>query len=443
MITRQLIHNAQSVLAANDMGEWTRPTPNGLYPHQWLWDSFFIAIGLRHYNIERAKAEVRSPFRAQWKNGMLPHIIFGDAPGYHAGPELWHCERSKKAPATVQTSGVTQPPMAAEAVVRIGELLPPDERRAWYAEMYPKLLRYHTWLYRERDPRGDGLVVLVLPWESGMDNSPPWVEMLQRHAIGKRLWLMRELGLDKFVERFRKDTKAVPAEERISTLDLYAVYDLIKSLRRKRYDHKKILARHKVQVVDVTFNCILIRANHHLKTIAKELGRDVPAVITHALRSAPHALETLWDDKTKQYYSRDAVSGQLIRVPSVGTFMPLYAKVLPQTRVRTLMRHLYNPHTFAAPYPVPSAPLDSPYFKPHCYWQGPLWININWLIIEGLHRNNQPDEAEKLRKKTLALVAEKGMYEYYSPLDAKTAGASGFSWTAALTIDLLERAKER
>src|SRR5205823_1650431 len=146
----RLVEDAKEVLRENDMGEWTRPTANGLYPHQWLWDTFFIAIGQRHYDVERAKNEVRSPFRAQWKNGMLPHIIFGDAKGYHAGPELWHCERSPMAPDGIQTSGVTQPPMAAEAIVRVGEKLNAKARREWYREMYPKLLAYHQWFYRER-----------------------------------------------------------------------------------------------------------------------------------------------------------------------------------------------------------------------------------------------------------------------------------------------------
>lgn len=40
------------------MGEWTRPDP-GLYIHQWLRDSFFAAIGKRHYDIERAKVEAK------------------------------------------------------------------------------------------------------------------------------------------------------------------------------------------------------------------------------------------------------------------------------------------------------------------------------------------------------------------------------------------------
>lgn len=436
MDRQRLISEAKAVLAANDMGEWTRPTSNGLYPHQWLWDSFFISIGLRHYDLERAKAEVRSPFRAQWKNGMLPHIIFGDGKGYHAGPELWHSTVSPSAPKHIQTTGITQPPVAAEAVVRLGELMKPEERLRWYREMYPQLLKYHSWLYRERDPRKDGLVEVWHSWETGMDNAPPLMEMLHKHALSKRVQLIKGLRLENFVQRFRRDTAVVPAEERISTIDLHAVYDLIRSLRRNRYNYKKVLPGHTLRVIDLTFNSILIRANQHLESIAKAVGQTLPANIRHAMRVAPHTLETMWDDEAGEYYNRNALTGELIRVSSINTFMPLYSGVLPKERVRRLLKNLHDPCTFGALYPVPSTPLNSSYFKPNCYWQGPSWVNMDWLLIDGLQRNGQHKEAAWLRDHTIAMIAKGGMNEYYSPLTVQKAGADTFSWTAALLLDM-------
>jgi hypothetical protein len=435
-----LIDKAKAVLAMNDMGGWTRPDP-GLYIHQWLWDSFFVAIGQRHYDIERAKTEVRSPFRAQWKNGMLPHIIFGDADGYHAGPELWHCERSKNAPEGIQTSGVTQPPVAAEAVVRVGHMLTPGDRGEWYREMYPKLLAYHQWFYRERNPRGDGLPVIVLSWETGMDNTPPWMYVMHRFALGLRTQLIQQANFTAIMEHFRKDTEAVgvPADERISTIDLYAVYDLIKALRKYKYDSEKILAEHKLRVIDVTFSCILIRANVLLKEIADEIGEELPADIKHAMHVAPHALETLWDSETQQYCNRNARTGRLIKIPTVSNFMPLYADVLPKERVEILLKQMNDPATFGTEFPIPSVPINSPYFRPNRYWQGPTWVNMNWMLADGLQRNGKREEAERLRARTVDMVARGGMYEYFSPHDAEPAGAENFSWTAALTIDMLSK----
>jgi len=70
-----LLEQAKEVLANNYRAGHTVPA-DGLYPHQWLWDSCFIAIGLSHYDIERAKQEILSLLKGQWSNGMVPHMIF-------------------------------------------------------------------------------------------------------------------------------------------------------------------------------------------------------------------------------------------------------------------------------------------------------------------------------------------------------------------------------
>src|SRR5208282_4294221 len=75
----EISEKAKDVLKHNDKGLYTIPA-DGLYPHQWLWDSCFISLGLRHMDTERAKIEILSLLRGQWSNGMVPHIIF--TPGY-------------------------------------------------------------------------------------------------------------------------------------------------------------------------------------------------------------------------------------------------------------------------------------------------------------------------------------------------------------------------
>ncbi|HPR09518.1 MAG TPA: glycoside hydrolase, partial [Candidatus Saccharibacteria bacterium] len=74
-----LAAEAKAILGENDRGEYTVPAEN-LYPHQWLWDSCFIAIGLRHMNTDRAQTELRSLIKGQWSNGMLPNMVFSSSP---------------------------------------------------------------------------------------------------------------------------------------------------------------------------------------------------------------------------------------------------------------------------------------------------------------------------------------------------------------------------
>src|SRR5215212_7827128 len=70
-----LVQEAQKVLEFNWTGEYTRPSPR-LYPHQWSWDSAFTAIGYAHWDQRRAIKELTHLFDSQWKNGLLPQIVF-------------------------------------------------------------------------------------------------------------------------------------------------------------------------------------------------------------------------------------------------------------------------------------------------------------------------------------------------------------------------------
>ena len=110
----------------NRRGSWTKASPH-LYPHQWSWDSAFIAIGWAHLDVRRAIAELEQLFTAQWSTGMVPHIVFRAGPDqpYFPGPEWWDCAISPAAPAPpIQTTGICQPPVHALALQRIWELTP-------------------------------------------------------------------------------------------------------------------------------------------------------------------------------------------------------------------------------------------------------------------------------------------------------------------------------
>jgi hypothetical protein len=66
---------ATVVLEANWRTSHTVPA-SGLYPHQWSWDSSFIAIGLSLVSPRRAGQEMDALFAGQWRDGRLPQIIF-------------------------------------------------------------------------------------------------------------------------------------------------------------------------------------------------------------------------------------------------------------------------------------------------------------------------------------------------------------------------------
>ena len=55
----KLIEDCETVLRTNDFGKYTVPSRE-IYPHQWLWDSSFTAIGLANIDVDRAKKSNQS-----------------------------------------------------------------------------------------------------------------------------------------------------------------------------------------------------------------------------------------------------------------------------------------------------------------------------------------------------------------------------------------------
>lgn len=432
----ELFVEAKKVLSSNDRKLWTVPAAD-LYPHQWLWDSCFIAIGLRHLNLQRAQTELTSLLRGQWSNGMLPHIIFSPEHSRRER-ELWRSRLSPYAPHNVHTSGLTQPPLLAEATVSIGKKMKLPERRSWYRQMYPHLLSYHSWFYEDRDPHSEGLIVLLHPYESGLDNSPPWISELRKHSMPWWVAAIEKVHLDQVVNQFRRDTRYVPPGERMSNIEALAYWGALLRLRRKAYNSEAILSRSLFTVEDLAFNSIFIRANEHLVDIAKTIGTQLPEKLSENIVRSRLAFEQLWEESSGQYFSRSFVSHKLIEESTIATLLPLYAGCINKQRAERLVELLNKPRFFRPNWPVPSVPVNSSHFDPVKYWQGPTWINMNWLIIDGLKRYGFDAQALKLKEKTLELVFKSGMNEYFNPLDGRPAGAANFSWTAALTIDLLK-----
>ncbi len=438
-IRTDMLEQIGAVLKENDRGSYTSPAK--LYPHQWLWDSAFIAIGLRHIDAERAAEEIASLIRGQWANGMIPNMIFNSASQYRFERESWRSWLSPFAPDSVATSGITQPPILADAVVKVGEKLSKEYRHEFYRFMFEPLVAYHTWMYAERDPHNEGLTLQIHPYEVGLDNTPPWVLQLYEHSRPWWIALIEKLHLQKVVNFLRRDTRRVNPGQRISSLEALLLWDVVRRLRRKSYDIDKILHRSDFCTQDITFNSILVRNNSQLQLIAKTIRRKMPEDLLAKMKYSEEALEKLYDEPSGQYYSRDFITHKLILEPSIGTFMPLYAGSITQTRAEELVKLLKNHRKYWLHHPVPSVPLDSSFFDSDRYWQGPSWTNTNWLIVDGLERYGFHEEAADLRTRSIAMVEKAGPYEYFDPIDGRGLGAANFAWTAALTLDLVMQEK--
>ncbi len=424
------------MLERNRRGSWTCPSIT-VYPHQWLWDSCFIAIGVARYDPQRAAGELRALFRAQWANGMLPHMVFADGAKDIGSRRIWQSKKYPLAPRDLDTSCVTQPPLPAIAARRVARALPASDRQSFLAELFPKLLAYHTWLYDERDLHNSGLVTLIHPWECGLDTTPSWMHLLRRMPLPWWLRTAARFGLARVVRLLRNDTRYIPVAERASDDDGLRMLVLATRAKKHHFQLEQMPRHSSVLIEDLAFNAMLAAANRSLELISRDLERPLPTELQEHFRRTEVALEHLWDEPSGQYYSRNAVTGELIKVPTIATFLPLWSGIPTRAQAERLIELLQKPTGFWPHHPVPSVPIDAPEFREAGYWKGPTWINMNWTIAEALREYEAVELAERLRLRTLRLVEHAGFSEYFSPLTGDGYGANDFSWTAALVIDLL------
>ncbi len=418
-----LAAQAEAVLRGNDVGEYTQPSPR-LYPHQWNWDSAFIAIGWAHLDWDRAVREVEALLAGQWTNGMLPHIRYNlKVTDYAPGPEWWPDVPVRKV--GERTSGISQPPVLPTAVYQVGLLQPEVSlRHAWWERMYDALRDAVVFYPRHRTTGGSPLIVLVHPWESGLDNSPRWDFATRAGYRPSRPYR-------------RVDTTLVEATLRPTERDYDLYMYLVELLAAGRYELEPFFSRSPFAVYDALFNAVWYRAALDLNRIAAALGR-APAVDEAALRAFRDAYhETLWHEPAQLFRDFDLRAGRRIPVDTVAGLIAIYGGLVDRAQAAAMFSR-YRERSAGCRL-LPSVPPDEEAFDAERYWRGPVWVNINWLVTRGLEALGLDREAAALAETTLDLVRRAGWCEYFHAQTGEGLGGADFSWTAALVLDLLRR----
>ncbi|SEG59072.1 hypothetical protein SAMN05444920_103351 [Nonomuraea solani] len=404
-----ILRDAVRVLVNNWDGSYTVPSRR-LYPHQWSWDSAFIAIGHARWSPRRARSELLSLFGAQWRDGRVPHIVFNPrvAEGaYFPGPEFW----AARAPSGSATSGIVQPPVHALAAWKT-HLVEPDP--AFLRRIYPRLVAQQDFLRAARRSP-EGLISIVHPWESGMDNSPAWDLPLQ--AV--------ETGVAGFI---RRDLDTVSADERPTDRDYERYVGLARAYRDSGYQVPGAF-----QIEDPLFNTAYGVAESTLAKIADVCGLDPEPHEREAAAITQAMVEHLFDGALFQ--ARDVRTGGLIRSSSAAGLTPLMLPELPAGVADALITTAVD--RFAVKDAVlPSYAPDAPEFDAARYWRGPSWTNLTWLVWQGL-KERRPDLAATLADAMIGAVSQAGFREYFDPFALRGHGCRDFSWSAALILDVV------
>lgn len=365
------------------------------YRHQWYWDSCFHAIVWRHFEPRRARSELRTLVRAGRLDGFIPHTVFWhDAARWRRAPfYATHSVRGDRATAHIQT------PMLALAWELVAEASP--DRPGFRTEALDALRLHYDWLDAHRDPDRDGLISIIHPDESGLDDSPKYDGVFgwMRHYMPGYFWL---------VERSR----------------------------RLGYDSQAIIERYDEHVEDVLVNVLYALSLRALARLA-----DDEAYARRADRVEQALLDRCWDEDRGLFWDLAGRAERPVRVSTWSSLAPLALPGLPERIARRLVEeHLLAERRYGAPVGIPSVSMEEPSFRAgwHLFrcWRGPAWINTAWLLVPPLRRLGYDADADRIVASLVAAVERHGFREYYNPLDGDGLAARGFGWSTLL-VDLL------
>ncbi len=195
---------------------------------------------------------------------------------------------------------------------------------------------------------------------------------------------------------------------------------------------------------------------------------------TEAEKLSEKIREHCWDQRDGFYYSVDLnllpvekpdikgyLPGQLFfhvgqprtydcliqRLSVWSGFMAMWAGIASPEQAKLMVeRHYRDKASFNAPAGVRTlSPLEKMYDlrasgNPSS-WQGPIWINVNYLVFRGLIQYGYDDDAKELAEKTILLLGRDyerfgALHEYYLPENGEPVLNKGFQNWNLLVLNM-------
>lgn len=375
----------------------------------WAWDTWKQAVAVARFEPELAKSNVLAMFDYQYTEqdkirpqdaGSLPDAIFYNQDTQRGGEGGNWNERNGK------------PPLAAWAVWQIYQQ---DGDREFIKTMYPQLVAYHQWWYRNRDHNGNGLaeyganihpahikngklnieaIIEAAAWESGMDNAP----------------------------RFDAD----------ASLQVW----------ENRHDGK--LVGYSVAQESVDLNAYLYAGKRFLQEMAKvlELNADTQKWDAEATRLSQQIQLEMYDSVSGFFYDiRYTATGSELMVDKgkgVEGWLPLWAGAASNTQAKIIVERHLNQGQFGTLIPFPTVSADSPNFAAAQYWRGPVWLDQALFGLQGIARYGYHEQAQRLAQRLVTegkgMIGQSPIRENYHPITGEGLHCTNFSWSASVLL---------
>lgn len=199
-------------------------------------------------------------------------------------------------------------------------------------------------------------------------------------------------------------------------------------------------------------NSMMVKEAMSLAHMAKELKMDSDSrrYFELAKKTARKINQQLWDQNTMFYYNTLLSTNTFtfletddLKIKEITGFLPLWANVCSKEQADQILRSLYNPEEFWRPYGVPTLSAKDNYYNPMGYWNGPVWIQWQYLLFRGLKDYGY----DRLANQLVSRVAEQMIWhlkndhtfwEFYSPDDRQAGWNRTYIWAGIIARMIME-----
>jgi hypothetical protein len=349
------------------------------------WDCFFGSLLTNVEDTAQTSASTRAILLSQSSNGVVPNFTSG------AGTSP---DRS-------------QPPVGSYVMWKNYQGNQDKEILQW---AFPRLKQWHEWWFSNR---GDGQ-----PWRDGNRNG------------------LLEWGSDKGSTFSGGGRGYLQGAKWESGMDDSPMYDDV------LYDSHT----YTMNLDDVGLNSLYALDSECLAKIAEILGKeDDKRRFTSDYERIKRAMQQqLWNEQDGIYENR-YWDGHFSRRLSPTNFYPMLAGVAtPEQAKRMVKEHLLNPKQFWGQYVIPTISRDDGAFEDQFYWRGDIWGPTNYLVYEGLNRYGEDEVALQFAEKGYDLFmddwhAHQSTNEQYYAWGGSGGGDKHYTWGALLCLIPMEQ----
>ena len=181
-------------------------------------------------------------------------------------------------------------------------------------------------------------------------------------------------------------------------------------------------------ILAVDLSVFQLREYRAMANLAAKLGQNAEATEyrrkEQRLRSA--VLQHMWFAPEAMFFNIRRDDGKPVKRIAYSNFIPLIETILPEKNAQEMIRrYLWNPSHMLSAHGLRSLSKQDPDYNnvsmidPYSNWQGPIWINANYLYFIALKRHGFETEAAQLAgmlgRMVLADIRKWGsMHENYS-----------------------------